>query len=75
MPQLTVVSHGDAAAVVLSKTVLESVGLQIGDTLDLTVGDGQLILRPANDAERRRLMADLTEEVLKRRSDAYQRLA
>lgn len=75
MPQLTVVSHGDAAAVVFTKTDLESAGLQIGDTLDLTVAGGQLILRPANDAARRRLMADLTEEVLNRRKDAYERLA
>ena len=75
MPQLTIVSHGGAAAVVLPNAVLESMGLHIGDAFDASVGDGQLILRPINDVERHRLMADLTEEVLDRRSDAYQRLA
>jgi antitoxin component of MazEF toxin-antitoxin module len=75
MSQLTVISHGDAGAVVLSTSVLESVGLHVGDTLHLTVKDGQLILRPLDDLERVRKMADLTEEVLNRRSDAYRRLA
>lgn len=75
MPQLSIVSHGDEAAFVLSKSVLESIGLHIGDTVDVTLADRQLILRPLDDAERRQLMAALTKDVLDRRSDAYQRLA
>jgi antitoxin component of MazEF toxin-antitoxin module len=45
MTQLTLVSQGDSAAVVLSTAVLESVGLHVGDIVDVTVGDRQLILR------------------------------
>jgi antitoxin component of MazEF toxin-antitoxin module len=30
MPQLTIVPHGDSAAVVLPASVLESIGLRIG---------------------------------------------
>jgi antitoxin component of MazEF toxin-antitoxin module len=75
MPQLIVISHGDAAAVVLPKAMLESIGIHVGDAVDVTVGDRQLMLRPVDDVERRRLMTDLTKEVLDRRSDAYQRLA
>jgi len=75
MPQLTVVSHGDGAAVIFPKAVLESIGLQIGDAIDVTIEDRTLILQSVADAERRRLMADLTKDVLDRRSDAYQRLA
>ena len=75
MPQITIVSHGDGAAVVLPNAILESIGMQVGDMLDVTVSDQLLILRPVDDAERKRLMADLTQEVLDRRNDAYQRLA
>ena len=75
MPQLTIVAHGDSAAVVLPAEVLESVGLRIGDVVDVTLGDRQLILRPAEDATRRQLFEEITQEVFEQRRDAYQRLA
>ena len=75
MPQLTVVPHGDSAAVVLPLEVLEALGLHIGDVVDLTVADRQLILRPAEGADRRRLLEEITRDVFERRRDAYERLA
>ncbi len=75
MPQLTIVPHGDAAAVVLSPALLEQLGLRIGDVMDVTLGDRQLILRPATDIARRELVEEITREVFERRRDAYQRLA
>ncbi|HKI33036.1 MAG TPA: AbrB/MazE/SpoVT family DNA-binding domain-containing protein [Gemmataceae bacterium] len=74
MPQLTIVPHGDSAAVVLPAKVLESVGLRIGDVVDVTVGDRQLILRPGEDAARRALLEEIAREVVERRRDAYRRL-
>jgi antitoxin component of MazEF toxin-antitoxin module len=75
MPQLTIVAHGDSAAVVLPASVLESTGLRIGDVLEATLSDQQLILRPVEDADRRQLVQEITREVFERRRDAYQRLA
>jgi antitoxin component of MazEF toxin-antitoxin module len=75
MPQLTIVPHGDSAAVILPAAVLESVGLRVGDIIDVTLGDGQLILRSARDTSRRELLEKITREVFERRKDAYQRLA
>jgi antitoxin component of MazEF toxin-antitoxin module len=75
MPQLTIVPHGDSAAVILPAAVLESAGLHIGDVIDVTLGDRQLILRSAEDAPRRELLQTITQEVIERRRDAYQRLA
>ena len=75
MPQLTIVSHGDSAAVVLPASVLESIGLRIGDVLEATLGDRQLILRPVEDAARRQLLQEITQDVFERRREAYQRLA
>ena len=75
MIQITIVTHGDSAAVVLPRKMLESLGLGVGDTLNASVIDRQLILRPLDDEERRHLLTELTKEVLDRRGDAYQRLA
>ena len=42
MPQLTIVPHGDSAAVVLPASVLESIGLQVGDVLEATVRERKI---------------------------------
>lgn len=75
MTQLSIVPHGDAAAIVIPPEVLEAAGLRIGDQLDLTLSDRQLILRPTEDAARQQRMEEIIAEVLERRRDAYQRLA
>ena len=75
MPQLTIVPHGDSAAVILPTAVLESVGLRVGDVVDVTMDDRQLILRSAEEAARRDVLEKITREVFERRKDAYQRLA
>lgn len=75
MATLNIVLHGESAAIVLPPKVLESLGLKVGDTIDATLGDRFLILRPLDDAARRERIADLTRDVFDRRSDAYQRLA
>jgi antitoxin component of MazEF toxin-antitoxin module len=75
MPQLTIVPHGDSAAVILSAAVLESVGFRVGDIVDVTMGDRQLIFRSVEDASRHELLEKITDKVFERRKDAYQRLA
>jgi antitoxin component of MazEF toxin-antitoxin module len=75
MSQLTLIPIGAGAAVVLPDAVIESVGLRIGDKLDLTVGDQQLILRPVEDSPREARLAEITREVFEQRQDAYRRLA
>jgi antitoxin component of MazEF toxin-antitoxin module len=75
MPQLTIVPHGESAAVILPAAVLESVGLHIGDILDVSIRDRQLILRSVQDVPRSELLEAVTQDVFERRKDAYQRLA
>ncbi len=75
MPQLTVVSLGDRAAVVLPPELLESLGLRVGDVVDAKVADHQLVLQPAEDTARRDRLAQITHEVFAERADAYRRLA
>jgi hypothetical protein len=48
---------------------------RVGDVVDVTVEDRQLILRSAEDASRRELLEKIGREVFAQREDAYQRLA
>ena len=75
MPQFTIVSHGDWAAVVLPAAFLETLGLRDGDVVEATLVDQQIILRPEEQALRQRQVREITREVFEQRLDAYQRLA
>ena len=75
MAELTIVPLGDAAAVALPDAIIQSIGLRIGDKVDVSVINQQLILRPVDDDSRRRRLAEITQEVFQKRGDAYRRLA
>lgn len=75
MPQLKIIAHDEGAAVVLPAELLESVGLRIGDMVEVNQQDRQLIFRPVEDKDRRRLVEEITREVMERRQEAYRRLA
>jgi antitoxin component of MazEF toxin-antitoxin module len=74
MPQLTIVSHGDSAAVILPTAVLDALGVRIGDVLEAAALEQQLILRPVS-AARQQQIEEITRAVFEQRRDAYQRLA
>jgi antitoxin component of MazEF toxin-antitoxin module len=75
MSEITIVPLGQDAAIVLPEAVIESAGLRIGDKVDLTVSDRQLILGPLEDPSRESRFAEITQDVFDRRADAYRRLA
>ena len=75
MSPVFVVPVGDSVGVILPPAVLESLGLKIGDALDATLEGSQLILRPARDSARLKLVEEITREVFDRRGEAFQRLA
>ena len=75
MSQVPIVPLGESAAVVLPASVLEAMGLRIGDVVEVTLAERQLILRPVQDAGRRQQFEEITQEVFEQRRDAYQRLA
>jgi antitoxin component of MazEF toxin-antitoxin module len=75
VPTLTIVAHGDSAAVVLPPSVLDLAGLRIGEVLEATLGDRQLILRPVEDIARRQKLQEIARDVFEQRRVAYQRLA
>ena len=75
MNQVTIIPHGDSAAVVIPASMLEAVGLRIGDVLEATLGEREMVLRPADETPRHQKLQQLAEDMQARRADAYQRLA
>lgn len=74
MFQIPIVPVGDGGGVVLGPELLASIGLKIGDVLEASVFDRQLILRPARTADRRSDLERLTDDLLHSRGSAYQRM-
>lgn len=75
MSNQIIVSVGDSAAVLLSPQDLQSLGVQVGDAIEVCASQGQLLLRPMHDADRQRLLDASIDDVVERRRSAYQRLA
>jgi antitoxin component of MazEF toxin-antitoxin module len=65
----------DSAAILLPQEMLDQLGINAGDEVDISVVDGTLILRPLEEVERPRKIEDATNTVFERRKDAYEQLA
>jgi antitoxin component of MazEF toxin-antitoxin module len=74
MSELPIVSVVGSSGVVLPMEVLEAIGLRVGDEVNVSLGDRELILRPAGGT-RRPAVEQAAREVLEHRKDAYRRLA
>ena len=65
----------DSASILLPQEVLDQLGINAGDEVDLSVVDRTLILRPLDEAERARKIEDITGTIFERRKSAYEQLA
>jgi antitoxin component of MazEF toxin-antitoxin module len=63
------------ATLLLPQEMLEMLGVNDGDEIDVSVVDRTLILRSLEDAERAKKIGVATEAVFARRKSAYEELA
>ena len=75
MTQQQITQIGNAAAVFLPPDILEQTGIHIGDTIEISVVDGILVVSPLQEFERKQKIQDALRKVFVRRKSAYQRLA
>lgn len=75
MSQMQIVSIIGFDGMNVPAKALEAIGLKIGDKVHVTLGDGQLILRPAANSSRQQQIDEITTDVFARRKSAYERLA
>ena len=71
----TITTIGDSAALLLTAEVLNQVGVQVGDEVDVSVVDRTLIVRPLDEVEREKTFSEGMESLLKRRKRLYEALA
>ena len=75
MSRKRITAAEDSSTVVLPKEVLDMMGVEEGDEIDLSVVDRTLIVRPLDEAERAGKIDAVTKAVFERRKSAYEELA
>ena len=75
MSRERITAVGETAALLLSKDVLDKLGIAIGDEVELSLIDRTLMLQPLDEANRAQQLASITQTVFARRQHAYTELA
>lgn len=75
MAQRRITAVGNSAALLLPPDVLQQLGLQVGDEVDLSIVEHKLIVRSLDEAERAQRINEVTQDVLQRRQAVYRELA
>ena len=70
-----VTAVGNSAAIVLSRDLLQLLGLEVGQEVELSVIDRTLVVRSAQEAERTELVRQAADRVFERRRGLLTRLA
>ena len=75
MPREHITTIDGSAALLLPEGALKSLGVSVGDEVEIDIVEGKLILRSLDEWEREQKLRAVTDEVFARRQSAYQRLA
>ncbi len=76
MTQTKITIVGKFAAVLLPQEMVDQMGVQIGDDVDIVVRDDTLVVRRIAEGEQpERPLDEIIDDIFKRRADAYRRLA
>ena len=75
MSRERIMRAGDFAMVRLPHQVLEDLGVDIGDEVEISVAEGSLIVRPLDEVQRAERIERARESVFERRQGAYDELA
>lgn len=65
----------NAPALLMTQEMLDALGIQIGDEVEIAVAEQKLIVRAVSEAERDALVRIITEELFVQRRSAYEKLA
>lgn len=75
MSRERITAVGESVALLLSKDILDQLGIAVGDEVEVSVLDRTLLLQPLDEVDRAKRLETLTKSVFARRQDAYVRLA
>jgi len=69
------IAASEDSALLVPREILERIGVDDGDEIDVSVIDRTVILRPLDEASRAETVAEITKSLFERRHDAYEELA
>jgi antitoxin component of MazEF toxin-antitoxin module len=76
MTQTRITKIDGSAAVLISVEIMEQMGIQIGDAVDVAVADNTLVVRRVDEETKpERTLDEIIDGIFERRADAYRRLA
>ena len=75
MSRKRITATEDSATLLLPQEIIDQIGLQQGDEVDVSVVDRTVILRPLDESERAQRLRAVTESVIESRANAYEELA
>jgi antitoxin component of MazEF toxin-antitoxin module len=65
----------DTEGLLITKELLEQIGVGAGDKVGIKITDRALTISPSAETEQERVMDEVMESLLKRRQKLYERLA
>lgn len=75
MSETQVFNHGDAPAIALGAEHLDALGVRVGDSVEVSVVNGQLVVRPIDEQSRKKMISAAIEDVMQRRRSVFEELA
>lgn len=75
MPRKRITASENQTTLLLPQELLNTLGVDAGDEIDVSVVDRTLILRSVEEAERAQKIEAATKSVFNRRKTAYEELA
>lgn len=75
MSRKRITASENSTTLLLPQELLDTLGVDAGDEVDVTIVDRTLILRPLDEVERAKKLDDATRNVFERRQTAYEELA
>ena len=71
----TYTTMGDSVVLTLSKSVLEQLGVEVGDQIDVAVVDKSAVIRSLKEAQQTQKLDDIVHCLISCRWEVYEQLA
>ncbi len=75
MFETQVFNHGKEPAILLTPEHLHALGVRVGDSVQVSVANGEILVRPLNEPLRKELLNAAIEDVMQRRQSVFEELA
>jgi antitoxin component of MazEF toxin-antitoxin module len=75
MFETQVFNHGNEPAILLDPESLHALGVRVGDSVQVSVANGEILVRPLNEQSRQEMLNAAVEDVMRRRESVFEELA